>query len=264
MSQVQERFVSVNDSQCRVLEKGDGKPLVVISGYGGLPRWDAFHDLLSAKRKVIAPSMPGQFGSERGHEKLHNPLDWLAMMQDLIAACGATAPADIVATSVAGMVAGEMAAAASASLGKLVLIGSYGLYDDAEPTVNLFAQSPAIRTKLMVDDQAKYKAVFAADPAAPQEEQEEWAMLAYRCDEAVARLGWPFGDVGLKRRIHRITTPTLLVWGENDRLVPPSYAKRFATGMSGPSQIEIIKGAGHLANVDQPEAVARLVLDFVG
>lgn len=264
MSQAKERFVSVNGSNCRVLEKGEGKPLVVISGYGGLPRWDAFHELLSARRKVIAPSMPGQFGSERGHEKLHNPLDWLAMMQDLIAACGVTAPADVVATSVAGMVASEIAAASSASLGKLVLIGPYGLYDDAEPTVNLFAQSPAIRTKLMVADQDKYKAVFAADPAAPVEEQEEWAMLAYRCDEAVARLVWPFGNVGLERRIHRITTPTLLIWGDKDQLVPPSYARRFADGMSGPTKVEIVKDAGHLANVDQPDAVAKLVLDFVG
>lgn len=264
MSRAAERFVSVNASSCRVLEKGEGKPLVVISGYGGLPRWDAFHEALSAKRKVIAPSWPGQFGSERGHEKLHNPLDWLAMFQDLIAACGVTAPADIVATSVGGMLATELAAASSAALGKLVLIGSYGLYDDAEPTLNLFAQSLAIRTKLMVADQDKYKAVFAADPEAPVEEQEEWAMLAYRCDEAVARLVWPFGDIGLKRRIHRIVTPTLLIWGENDKLVPPSYAKRFADGITGPTRTEIVKHAGHLANIDQPEAVAKLVLDFVG
>lgn len=264
MSQAKERFVSVNGSNCRVLEKGEGKPLVVISGYGGLPRWDAFHELLSAKRKVIAPSWPGQFGSERGHEKLHNPLDWLAMVQDLIAACGVAAPADIVATSVAGMLASELAAASSAALGKLVLVGSYGLYDDAEPTVNLFAQSPAIRTKLMVADQDRYKAVFAADPDAPVEEQEEWAMLAYRCDEAVARLVWPFGNVGLERRIHRITTPTLLIWGEKDQLVPTSYATRFSEGISGPTRTEIVKDAGHLANVDQPEVVAKLVLDFVG
>ncbi len=264
MSQAKESFVTVNGSKCRVLEKGEGKPLVVINGYGGLPRWDAFHEALSAKRKVIAPSWPGQFGSERGHEKLHNPLDWLAMVQDLIAACGVTAPADIVATSVGGMLATELAAASSAALGKLVLIGSYGLYDNDEPTVNLFAQSPAIRTKLMVADQDKYKAVFAADPASPIEDQEEWAMLAYRCDESVARLVWPFGNVGLERRIHRITTPTLLVWGADDKLVPPSYAKRFADGITGPTRTEIVKDAGHLANVDQPETVAKLVLDFVG
>ncbi len=264
MTQATERFVTVSGSKCRVLEKGEGKPLVVINGYGGLPRWDVFHEALSQKRRVIAPSWPGQFGSERGHEKLHNPLDWLAMVQDLIAACGVEAPADIVATSVAGILATELAAASSAALGKLVLVAPYGLYDDAEPTVNLFAQSPSIRTKLMVDDQDKYKAVFAASPDDSVEAQEEWAMLAYRCDEAVARLVWPFGDFGLKRRIHRIVTPTLLVWGENDKLVPPSYAKRFAEGITGPTRTEIVKGAGHLANVDQPEAVARLVLDFVG
>jgi pimeloyl-ACP methyl ester carboxylesterase len=121
-----------------------------------------------------------------------------------------------------------------------------------------------IRSKLMVDDQEKYNAVFAAPADASQAEQEEFSMLSYRSDEAVTRLVWPFGEIGLKRRIHRIVTPTLLIWGENDKLVPPSYARRFSEGMSGPSRIEIVKGAGHLANVDAPEAVASLILDFVG
>ena len=119
-----------------------------------------------------------------------------------------------------------------------MLIAPYGLYDDAEPTVNLYAQSPAIRTKLMVvDDQDKYKAVFAADPAAPVEEQEEWAMLAYRCDEAVARLVWPFGDVGLKRRIHRIVTPTACSSG-----APTTSWCRRATRSASPTAFQGRRG----------------------
>jgi pimeloyl-ACP methyl ester carboxylesterase len=264
MSSAEERFVIVNGSRCRVLEKGTGKSLVVLSGYGGLPRWDAFHDLLARSRKVIAPSLPGQFGSDRGHEKLHNPLDWLAALQDLLQACGASAPVDLVALSVAGMLASELAAASAASLDKLVLVGSYGLYDPDQPTANLYAFAPDDRPSHLVKNTERYKAVFAPPADAGTSAEEEFAMLAYRSDEAMARLAWPFGDIGLSRRIHRISTPTLLVWGAEDRLVPPVYAETFARGMSGPSRIEIVAGAGHLATVDAPDELAALISGFVG
>jgi pimeloyl-ACP methyl ester carboxylesterase len=263
MNDANQRYVTVNGSRCRVFEKGQGAPLVVLSGHGGLPRWDRFHDLLSAERRVIAPALPGQFGSERGHDKLHSQFDWLAMTQDLLEACGIDGPVDLVATSASGMLAGELASASPQSLRKLVLVGSYGLYDDAEPTVNLYASAPAHRPGLLAKNKDAYAAVFAPAPEASDADKEEFAMLAYRNEEAVARLVWPFGDFGLKHRTHRIKTPTLLVWGGEDRLVPPSYAKRFADALAGPTQIEIVAGAGHLASVDAPEDVARRVLDVV-
>jgi pimeloyl-ACP methyl ester carboxylesterase len=263
VSSVVERHVSVNDSRCRVLEKGAGRPLVVLSGYGGLPRWDDFHDLLSVSRKVIAPSLPGQFGSERGHEKLHGPLDWLAMVEDLLLACGLDRPVDVVATSVAGMLVCELAAASSEKLNRLVLVGSYGLYEEKRPTINLYTLAPQHRAGMVVKSAERYKAVFGPPADGDRGAQEEFTMLTYRSDEAVARLVWPFGDIGLARRLHRITTPTLLIWGAEDKLVPPHYAELFARGMKGPTRTHIVPDAGHLATVDAPQEVARTVLTFL-
>jgi pimeloyl-ACP methyl ester carboxylesterase len=78
-----------------------------------------------------------------------------------------------------------------------------------------------------------------------------------------ARLLWPFGDRGLTRRLHRITAPTLLVWGGADRIVPASYAKRFAAGIAGRTRIRSIAGAGHRADFDAPDALAKAVLEFL-
>ena len=88
-------------------------------------------------------------------------------------------------------------------------------------------------------------------------------MEAYRASESAARLLWPFGERGLVKRLHRIQCPTLLLWGTEDRIIPPTYAERFASRIGGSTQIHKIDGAGHLADVDQPQAVAEVVLSFL-
>ena len=54
-----------------------------------------------------------------------------------------------------------------------------------------------------------------------------------------------------------------LVWGSDDRVVPASYAKRFSDGISGPTTVQTIEDAGHLVDVDQPEALAETILAFL-
>jgi pimeloyl-ACP methyl ester carboxylesterase len=74
---------------------------------------------------------------------------------------------------------------------------------------------------------------------------------------------WPLPDRGLKRRIHRIAAPTLIVWGEGDRIAGPGYAEEFAKRIGG-ARIAMIGKAGHLPHLEQPEAVTKAVLDFIG
>jgi pimeloyl-ACP methyl ester carboxylesterase len=59
-----------------------------------------------------------------------------------------------------------------------------------------------------------------------------------------------------------ITAPTLLIWGEADKVMPRAYAQRFAAGIAGKTETRLISGAGHLAELDQPEAVAAAILDW--
>ena len=73
---------------------------------------------------------------------------------------------------------------------------------------------------------------------------------------------WPIPDKGLKKRVHRITAPTLLVWGKEDRVVPPVYADEFAQRIPS-ARVQIVDGAGHAPHLEQPAAVARMVADFL-
>jgi pimeloyl-ACP methyl ester carboxylesterase len=252
------REVRVNEQPCRVWEAGAGDPLVVLAGLGGAPRWSRFLARLAERRRVVVPSLPG-FPGARGHERLDDHLDWISATLDLLDGAG-IARADLVAASVGGMLAAEVAALARERVARLVLVGPYGLFDAAEPVADVFAEPPSeLPARLCADPRA-----FAEEIAAPEgADPVEWPIVLARASEAAARLTWPFGERGLAKRLHRIQAPTLLVWGGDDRVVPASYAKRFAAAISGPTQIRSIPGAGHLAAIDAPDALADAILAFL-
>ena len=92
----------------------------------------------------------------------------------------------------------------------------------------------------------------------------EWPIEMTRAAEAAARAFWPLGNTKLEKRLPLIAAPTLVLWGEADKVLPPSYAKKVASGLNGASRVQTIPDAGHLAYLDQPEAVAKAVLAHLG
>jgi pimeloyl-ACP methyl ester carboxylesterase len=83
-----------------------------------------------------------------------------------------------------------------------------------------------------------------------------WAM------GATSKFIWPIPGKGLKKRIHRVSAPTLIVWGAGDRLVPSVYADEFSKRLAG-ARVQVITGAGHAPHLEHPAAVAGLVRDFL-
>jgi pimeloyl-ACP methyl ester carboxylesterase len=259
MSGPTERFVQVNGRPCRVWEAGQGEPLGYLAGLGGFPLWPPVLERLAASRRVICPSLPG-FPGGLGHEGLDTHLDWLLAVRDLLNEAGLP-EGDLVGVSVGGAMAADVAALWPHKVRKLALVGPYGLYDPAVPVADAFALAPGKLAELLCSNPARYLALTdppeGADPA-------EWEIVQVRAMEAAARILWPLGDTRLARRLPRIKSPTLLLWGEADRVVPPAYAQRFAAGIAGPTQALTVPGAGHLADVGAPDAVATALLEFLG
>jgi pimeloyl-ACP methyl ester carboxylesterase len=258
MSEPRERHVSVNGRRCRVWERGEGAPLGFLGGLRGLPRWPRVLDLLAERRRVIAPSLPG-FPGATGLDELDDLADWVTATLDLLEASGLSG-ADLVGASVGATLAAEVAAFSRASVHRLVLIAPFGLFDEREPVKDVFATRPDELPGLLSARPDALAAFLASPPGA---DPTEWSILIARANEAAARLLWPTGDLGLRKRLHRIQAPTLVVWGGEDRVVPPGYAKRFASALGGWVEVREIAEAGHVAELDQPERVAAAILGFL-
>lgn len=255
MSRPTERTVAVNGQPCRVWEKGSGSPVFHLAGLLGLPRWTPFLDRLAEHHRVVVPSLPG-FPGATGHDRLDSLLDWIVASLDLLEAAGFQG-GDLVGASVGGAIAAEVAAMAPGLVRRLALIAPFGLYDESQPPADLWAQKPGTLPSLLSTQPER----FAAFSAAPEDvSAEEWAIVTTRASEAAARLLWPLADTRLERRLHRIRCDTLVVWGAEDKVLSPRYAQRFAEGIAGRTHVAVIPGAGHLAELDAPEAVADVVL----
>ena len=256
---LQTRSVTVNGAEHRVWEKGSGKILGFLPGIGGRPKWLPLFDKLAENYRVIIPSLPGFPGAEPGHLLLDDNSDWLCACLDLLEHAGLEG-ADMVGSCLGGSLLADLAAHSPSTVGRLALIAPFGLYRDADPLPDFFARIFPEQKKLLCHRDGAFDEAFA--PPESETDKEEWEILRYRGMEAAARYLWPFGDRGLEKRLHRVTQNTLLLWGKEDRIIPPAYAEAFAQGISGVTQTALIDHAGHLADVDQPDAVAEVLLDF--
>ena len=254
-----ERVVTVNGEPCRVWEKGRGAAVGFLAGLGGLPRWSPFLDALARRRRVIVPSLPG-FPGATGQDRLDDHLDWIAATLDLLRASGLEG-ADLIGASVGGMLAAEVAALSPASVARLVLVAPFGLFDAIEPTADPFALRAADAAGALCVHPERLQ---ARDALPDGVDATEWSVVLSRASAAAARLVWPLGDRGLAKRLHRVACPVLLVWGDGDRVIPPSYARRFAERIAGPVEQRSIRGAGHLVDLDAPDELAHAIDAFLG
>ena len=253
--------VDVGGEPCRVLAKGTGEPVGYLGGLKGVPTWLPFLDELARSRRVVVPSLPGfPGGAPTAFRDLDDQLDWIGATLDLLEGAG-LAGCDLIASSFSGMLAADLAALAPGFVRRLVLIAPWGLYDTSDPGTDYFAKTEDEQAALLASDPARVEAALKA-PAGMDEM--DWAIETFhRTNEAAARVSWPFGDRGLRKRLHRITVPTLVVWGEDDRVLPASYAKRFEAGISGPTSTVTMPGCAHDCAVDAPEQTADHVLRFL-
>jgi pimeloyl-ACP methyl ester carboxylesterase len=250
--------IDVEGFPVRVWRKGEGPTLGFFAGLGGLPRWVPFLDRLAERRTVIVPSLPGFPGGDRAHSVLDGHLDWVVAARRIVVESGLDG-ADLVGSSVGGALAAEMAALWPRSVRRLALVAPFGLFAEDDPPENPFAQRQDDIPGLLCADPEMVKRLRAQPEGA---NSAEWQIEQNRAAEAAARLLWPLGDTRLARRLGYASAPTLLIWGEKDRIMPRSYAKRFADLLGGPSELRVIADAGHLAELDKPDEVAAAVIEW--
>jgi len=259
----QQQTVTVWQGQVplRVHVKGEGPAVVFFHGPWGLT-WGSFLDALARNFTVYAPEHPGTTpGLPDAVQHVDSLWDLVLCYDEMLDQLRLSDVA-LAGHSFGAMVACEVAALRPSRVRRLVLVDPIGLWRDDAPVTNWMLVAPAELSKYVFVDHAgtAAKTLFSIP-----EDPEESALMRTRLAWAMGSTGkfiWPIPDKGLKKRIHRIQAPTLLVWGQEDRLVPLVYAEEFARRLPR-TRTEVVKSAGHAPHLEQPEATAQLVQAFL-
>jgi pimeloyl-ACP methyl ester carboxylesterase len=255
-----EIFVKAGGAQAQVFTAGRGDPLVYLHGGLGFQLWPTFLDQIAGEFTVYAPVMPGVGKSEVIHG-IDDVLDLALYHHDLMDALGLEAP-HVVGHFLGAMTAAETSAICPHRVDRLVLSSPAGMWLDDDPGVDFFA-TPASgqRSALFSDPDSAAARGLIPDPDSTDEREEE-NIQRVRAATAAAKFLWPIPDKGLKKRLHRIKAPTLVIVAEHDQIVPPVYGDQITGRIEG-STMRLIQGAGHLSMLEKPGEFADVVMGFL-
>ena len=240
------------DFRAVVETSGDGPPLLYLHGAVGQKGWAPFLERLSRQFTVYAPYIPG-YGEASGLEHLADLTDLTLYHLALLDALG-VGRAHIVGHFLGGMIAAEMAAFSPPSVGRVVLASPAGVWRDEEPVADLLALNANELSERLT---ATPGGAASVDGLADMLARDRMQDIA-----AAGKFLWPLPDRGMNRRAYRIKAPTLILWGEQDRINPPSYAADFQRLIAG-SRTGTVANAGHLLMLEQPDSFADAVAAFL-
>jgi pimeloyl-ACP methyl ester carboxylesterase len=244
------------DVNVRMLKAGSGPRLLFLHGAAGLPPWNSFFDELAKRFEVFALEHPG-FGKSDDPPRLRTVSDMAMYYLDVLEAMDG-APVHVVGHSLGGWIAAEAAIRNSSLMSSLTLIAPAGVRRKGFPMGDNFIWSPEETVRNLYHDASVAEAVLANTPS------EEDVELALVNRYAAAKLAWEprWFSPALARWLRRIKARTLMVWGENDKLLPAAYAEVWAEGVPNLKRA-MISQCGHLPHVEKAADVSRIVLDFL-
>ncbi len=240
-----EHFVEADGFLIRYLEAGDGTPLIHLHGAGG-PGVSRGIELLSARHRVIAFEMPG-FGSSAENTRTANTEDLATTMANAIAALG-IARYNLLGTSFGAKVALWLAV------------------QHPDRVIGMVLESPAaIRPAGAVppsgtSDQIA-RALYAHPdrmPALPTPDPG----IASKTRTLAMRLRGPDRDAALEGRMRDLVTPTLVLFGTLDSLMPPEMGRHYKEHLPN-CHLVFVYDTAHAISSERPEAFAEVTLDFL-
>ncbi len=255
-----EEMVQVADVRLQLVKGGTGEPLLLLHDEMGHPGWLGFHQALSQEYTLHIPSHPG-FGET-------DQVDWFMNMRDLAGwYLGALEdlglePVKVVGFSLGGWLAAEMATMCPQQFKKLVLVDAAGV---KPPTGEIFDIFQVVAKSYITTSIIDSEATREFQQICPDEPTPEQSDLWEVAREATCRLSWrPYMHYPalpqLLSRLKRL--PTLIVWGQQDPIVPLSAGQLYHESIPG-STLSVIQNCGHRPEVEKPEQFVGLVREFL-
>ena len=243
------------DVPVTVTERGQGSPVLLLHGGAGPDSVTGFAELLAARFpfRVLTPVHPGFSGTARP--------DWLDSAGKLAEVYGVLLDeldltgAIVAGNSIGGWIAAEVAIAGSPRVARAVLIDAAGLASAEHPMADFFSLTLDQVTELSWANPDGHQIDLSALTEAQR------AIAAGNRAALVTYGGQSMADATLAARLAAVTIPTLVVWGEADRMMTPAYGKEYASAIPG-AAFTVLPGAGHLPQLETPEAVLALFAGF--
>jgi pimeloyl-ACP methyl ester carboxylesterase len=241
-----------------VWEGGDGPPLLFLHGAGGFRAGDPFVGLLARHRRIVAPSHPG-FGISSLPDWIDRPEDIAHIYLGLLDRV-APGPIDLIACSLGGWIGAELSSMVPEKFRKLVFVAPVGVKlgsRDKLDVPDIFALPAATVESMMWREPERYR----PDPAKMTDQE---LSIVLRNRETTALLTWePYmHNPKLRHRLPRVTNKALFLRGEHDGLISAGYLDGYAKLLPN-AQTLTIASAGHVPQVEQPEAFVCAALAFL-
>jgi pimeloyl-ACP methyl ester carboxylesterase len=264
-AEVRERSVDVWNGTVKLRFKIAGSaaaPLIYFHPAGGL-FFDPFLSALAADYTVYAPEHPGTSAGDP--DAIHNVdsiWDLVLLYEEAIRRLDLQSAPVAIGQSFGGMIAAELAAHFPSLFKGLILFDPLGLWREELPIANWMTTPPTALPALLFKDprHPAAKAMFTP-PNDPETALSATAHMIWTFG-CTGKFVWPIPERGLRKRLHRVSVPTLVVWGADDALVPAGYAGEFGKAITK-SRIEIIPDCGHIPQAEQSDITMRLVQDFL-
>jgi pimeloyl-ACP methyl ester carboxylesterase len=250
--------VPVGQTSLYLLEGGTGPPALVLHGIEGHEGWLAFHERLSQRATVLAPSHPGY-----GHTDCP---DWIASIQhqaifyQWFLQDAGLGPVDLIGIGIGGWIAAYMAVMCPSALRSLVLVDAAGIRPETTEILDIFVvpwREVIERGFYDASTASEHQRIYGASPIVDfggiREAGRTMAMrMCFR----------PYMyDPALPGMLGKVRLPTCIVWGRDDQIVPIECASLYQRAIPG-ATLRIIERCGHFPHLEQPDQLASIVAEF--
>ena len=240
-----EGYVEADGFRVRYMQAGQGAPLVHLHGAGGL-RLTPAHDLLARRFRVVAFEMPG-FGLSPENTKTRSMPELASTMARAAQALGLDT-FNLMGTSFGGKTALWLAVQAPERVPALVLEAPAAIRPEGtEPP----SGTPEEMARRLYAHPERLPALPAVDPA-----------VRAKTQALVQRLRGPGRDADLEAKLRTLPTPTLVLFGTLDSVIPPAMGRIYKDLLPG-GHLVFVYDAGHAIGAERPEAFVEVVGDFL-
>ena len=254
--------LQIGGIKIRTRERGNGNPAILLHGLGGsIESWTENIEPLSREARVIALDLPG-FG-ESGKPDINYTVDFYRDFLVKFMKRLGLAKSSLIGSSLGAHVACEVAIARPHLVDKLVLVSPAGALPRS------FKASPALKRYVKVTSARSLeevkRALFAVDKKPVDESYArvvfERFSAPYAKEAFFSALKGSASAPRLQRRVGRISSPTLLIWGKDDIMIPVKFAEPFVRMKN--CRVVLLEQCGHRPHAERPGIFNALVSGFL-